>query len=72
MSTTSTFKTTGMHCPSCSMLVTMNLEELEGVQSVSCDHVTGDTVVIHDEAAVDADHIRQTISDSGYDAELVG
>ena len=32
------FVTTGMHCPSCSMLIQMDLSELDGVQAVTVDH----------------------------------
>lgn len=66
--TTSTFVAKGMHCPSCSMLITMNVEDLPGVTAVRCDHATGMTSVIHDAAATDAATIRKAIEDSGYEA----
>lgn len=69
--TTNTFKATGLHCSSCSMLITMAVEELDGVQSVTCNHVSGETVVTFDEHATDAERIRQTIAEAGYAAELV-
>jgi len=72
MTTTKTFKAGGMHCSSCSMLISISLEELAGVQSVDCNHATGITAVTFDETAVDVDRIRQTIVESGYTAELVG
>lgn len=72
MTTTSTFTTTGMHCSSCSMLVTMNIEDLNGVQSVSCDHATGKTVVTYDSERVTTDAIRKAIEAAGYDAECAG
>lgn len=70
MTTTATFITSGMHCSSCSMLVTMNLEDLGGVQEVSCDHATGKTVVTYDAERVTPDMIRKAIEAAGYDAEL--
>ena len=71
MSTTKTFNATGMHCPSCSMLITMDLEDLDGVEAVKCDHATGKTVVTFDETKIDPTRIRQAIVDAGYGAELV-
>lgn len=71
MATTKTFKTTGMHCPSCSMLITMNLEDLDGVTSVDCNHATGDTRVTFEEGVIDASKVRQAIVEAGYQAELV-
>ena len=66
--TTTTFVAKGMHCPSCSMLITLNVEDLPGVSAVQCDHASGTTSVIHDAATVDAATIRKAIEDSGYEA----
>ncbi len=71
MSTTRTFKATGLHCSSCSMLITMDLQDIDGVYAVECDHVTGETVVTFDEGKVDPAKIREAIVEAGYDAELV-
>lgn len=71
MSTT-TFKITGMHCSSCSMLVTMNLEDLPGVASVDCDHATGRTVVEYDSALSTIDELRSAITAAGYDVDTIG
>jgi copper chaperone CopZ len=68
---TATFNVTGMHCSSCSMLITMNLEELPGVASVDCDHATGKTLVAFDESQTDVATLRTTITEAGYSAELV-
>lgn len=66
---TATFKITGMHCSSCSMLVTMNLEDLPGVASVECDHATGRTVVEHDSSVSTIDELRSAITGAGYDID---
>jgi copper chaperone len=66
---TTRLKTSGMHCRSCSMLVDMTVEELQGVSEVHTDHVTGDTVVTYDAAAVTLDGIIDAIRGAGYDAE---
>ncbi len=68
---TATFKVTGMHCSSCSMLVTMNLQDLPGVGSVDCDHATGKTVVEFDDAVSTVASLRSAITDAGYDAESI-
>jgi len=72
MATTKSYKTTGMHCSSCSMLITMNLEDLDGVLAVDCNHATGDTRVTFEEGVIDAHAIREAIVEAGYSAELVG
>lgn len=66
-----TFKITGMHCSSCSMLVTMNLEDLPGVSSVDCDHATGKTVVQFDDSLSTIASLRSAITDAGYDVESI-
>lgn len=72
MTTTATFQASGLHCSSCSMLISMNVEDLNGVESVSCDHATGKTVVTFDAERVGTEQIRKSIQAAGYDAELVG
>jgi len=68
--TQTTLKTTGMHCRSCSMLVDMTVGELEGVESVETDYVSGDTLVTYDPDVVTLDDIVAAIRSAGYDAEL--
>lgn len=64
------FVTTGMHCPSCSKLIEMDLGELEGVHAVSVDHRTALAEVTYDDAAVGPDAIIAAIVAAGYGAEL--
>lgn len=68
---TATFNVTGMHCSSCSMLVTMNLEDTSGVTAVDCNHATGRTVVTFDGSKTTPADLRNVIVGSGYSAELV-
>lgn len=68
---TATFTTTGMHCPSCSMLVEMDVADLEGVESVKASHVTSSTEVTFDETKVDTSRIEAAIRGAGYEAMLV-
>lgn len=69
---TSRFTTTGMHCPSCAMLIQMSVGDLDGVQSVVADNVTGLTEVTYDAEKVSADAVVSEIVKAGYGAELLG
>lgn len=62
---------TGMHCPSCSMLVEMTLEELDGVEAVACNHATGLTTVTFDETTVEPAALEGAIEAVGYGATVV-
>lgn len=63
-------KTSGMHCQSCSMLIEMNVSDLEGVESVSSDFKTGLTEVTFDPDTVAVDEIVAGIEKAGYGAEV--
>ena len=67
---TSRFVTTGMHCPSCSMLIQMDVSDLDGVADVTSDHRTGVTEVVYDDDVTSPDAIIATITKAGYGAEL--
>lgn len=67
---TKRFTTTGMHCPSCSMLIQMDISDLAGVSSVSADHRTGMTEVTYDDSVANAEGIIEAIGKAGYGAEL--
>jgi copper chaperone len=69
---TISIKTTGMHCPSCSMLIEMDVGELIGVEAVRAAHADGMTEVTYDPALVDSETIAQTIRQAGYGAEVLG
>lgn len=65
-----TLKTTGMHCMSCSMLIQMNVSDLEGVENVTADLASGITEVDYDAAVIDTQEIVDEIVRSGYGAEV--
>jgi len=69
--TTARLATTGLHCRSCSMLVDMTVDELDGVSQVTTDHATGQTIVTFDSDAISVESIIEAIQSVGYDAELV-
>lgn len=64
-------KTSGMHCPSCSMLIEMNVSDLPGVDSVRASHADGLTTVTFDETAVSVEKIADEIRSAGYEAEVL-
>jgi copper chaperone len=66
---TTSLKTSGLHCTSCSMLVDLTVGDLDGVEEVHTDHATGDTVVRFDSDSVSVDQIVDAIRGVGYDAE---
>lgn len=68
--TTVRLNTTGLHCRSCSMLVDMTVEELDGVSSVATDHATGETIVSFDTDSIEVETIIGAIRSVGYDAEV--
>lgn len=64
-------KTDGMHCPSCSMLIEMNVSDLPGIESVRSSHADGLTTVTYDPDAINVDKITAEIRAAGYDAEVL-
>jgi len=68
---TARFATTGTHCPSCSMLIQMSLEDLDGVASVKADHAAAMTEVVYDPAMTTPEAIIAEIVKAGYGAELI-
>lgn len=68
--TTVRLATTGLHCRSCSMMVDMTVDELDGVSAVSTDHATGETVVTFDAEKISIDSIIDAIRGAGYDAAV--
>jgi copper chaperone len=68
---TTHLKTSGMHCASCSMLVALTLDDLDGVTASKTDHASGETVVTYESDAVDVDAILDAIRGAGYEAEVV-
>ena len=69
--TTKRLQVSGMHCTSCSMLVDMTLEELDGVQSSETDHASGESIVTYDSDVVGSEALVEAVRKVGYDAETV-
>lgn len=62
-------KTKGMMCEGCENRVKNALKNIEGVEKVTADHVTGNVNIICNEV-LDKKIIEETIQDIGY--EIVG
>ena len=65
-------KVEGMHCRSCSMLVDMTLQELDGVESSTTDLANGISTVAFDPAAVAVEDLIAAVRAAGYEAQLAG
>ncbi|MGH9010755.1 MAG: cation transporter [Acidimicrobiia bacterium] len=59
---------TGMHCPSCAVLIDETLESLPGVASARTDMHRARTKVEYDPAATSLEAITAAIAEAGYDA----
>jgi copper chaperone len=70
MGETVRIKTTGMHCQSCSMLIEMNLDDVEGVESARADFRDGVTEVVYDPGKTGPAELVAAIQGAGYGAEL--
>jgi copper chaperone CopZ len=56
----------GMHCPSCEMLISDSLEELDGVKNSEVDHKSGIVAVEFDDSKTKKEEIIKTIKKEGY------
>ena len=69
--TTKMFETSGMHCPSCSMLIELTLNDVDGVVSATSDYRTAMTEVTFDSERLSAADVVDEIVKAGYGAEPV-
>lgn len=65
---TMTWRITGMHCSSCSILIDEAVEDLDGVTSASTSLKRRLTTVTFDSTRCGADQIAATIVQAGYQA----
>ena len=69
MSTKTTYLTvTGMHCPSCAMLIEMMLKKEPGIEATKADYVKGTTEVTYDPDTISIDGITAKIAELDYSA----
>lgn len=64
-----TFKISGMHCTSCSLMIDGDLEDTEGVLSSSTNYAKQESVVSFDTTKLSAQKILEIIKFTGYDAQ---
>jgi copper chaperone len=69
MTTTHTFRVTGMHCGSCAVLIDDTLDDLPGVHATHTSARTGRSVVELDGLHTTPADVVATIADLGYHAE---
>ena len=67
-----TLNAKGMHCPSCAMLVEMNLAKIGGVKSAKVDYAHETAVVTFDDAQAGVDALVAAVNDAGYEGSLAG
>jgi len=56
----------GMHCPSCEILISDELKELDGVKNAKLDHKAGTAEVEFDASKAKKEDIIETIKKEGY------
>jgi len=61
-----TFKVNGMHCKSCSMLITDSVSEIDGVKNVKVSLVENTVTVDYDDVKVRDGVIKKVIETEGY------
>jgi copper chaperone CopZ len=59
-------KLSGLHCVSCSLNITGELEELEGVISVKTSYAKQETVITYDPGLIAPSMFTKVIEDLGY------
>ena len=68
---TSRFKTIGMYCPACPLVVEWMVEGIPGVTCVRSDLETGVTEVSYDPASVTPDDVAAAIDSLKYEAVYI-
>ena len=59
------FKVDGMHCPSCSMIIESELEEMAGVSDITADFKKGEVEITASDD-FDIQNAFQKLKDLGY------
>lgn len=61
-----TFRVKGMHCASCSVLISKNLERLPGVEKANANYGSERLALTYDPAKTPLEKIKQTLGKLGY------
>ncbi|KAL7961152.1 heavy metal translocatin [Trichoderma compactum] len=68
---TTTLRVGGMTCGSCTSAVEGGFKGVKGVGTISVSLVMERAVVMHDPQIISAEQVRETIEDTGFDAEVL-
>ena len=69
---TSTLKISGMHCASCSTILTRALQKVDGVQSAVVNYSTEKGTITYNPQKTTEEDLLQTVQKKGYGAEVLG
>src|SRR3989344_9619458 len=69
---TSTLKISGMHCASCSTILTKALQKVEGVKSAVVNYSTEKATVTFNPIKTDEQALVQAVQKKGYGAQVLG
>ncbi|MBT4277865.1 copper-translocating P-type ATPase [Candidatus Falkowbacteria bacterium] len=72
MSKKETIKITGMHCASCAVNISHDLQKQEGVKMADVNYATEKAVVEYDEDRVSREKLKETIVKAGYGIQEEG
>ncbi|MDD5469546.1 MAG: heavy metal translocating P-type ATPase [Candidatus Peribacteraceae bacterium] len=61
---------TGMHCASCALLITKNLQSKKGVQDANVNFAAGKAHVRYDSGTIDAQALVTAVKEAGYSAVI--
>lgn len=64
--TTKTFKVSGMHCASCSAIITKKISSLEGVSTITVNFATEKAKVVYESEKVELNEMNSEIEKLGY------
>ena len=67
----STMKITGMHCASCTKIISRALQKKNGVKTASVNFATEKASVEFNAKEISESQLLQVIKDKGYDGHLV-
>ncbi|PJA88506.1 MAG: hypothetical protein CO139_02790 [Candidatus Moranbacteria bacterium CG_4_9_14_3_um_filter_36_9] len=70
MKKTIKLKITGMHCPSCEKIATMELSDLSGISDIKIDSKLGSGILKADLNLVSKEKILEAIEKAGYKGEV--
>lgn len=65
--TTQTYNVKGMHCASCATLITMEIEEISGVEQVSVDSEKAQAIVAFTAEPISVEKLNAVIEPHGYE-----